>query len=185
MLGPKAPCLLTGGRWVDRVASRAADVPRIRDLGRITLYRTGSRAETTAGHPVAGPLLTRRLNTVLIAENWDEMLRVAASLNVRARHRVVDRGQAVLRGDRQNTLAAALKEYGPLRRAGYAARYLARKDYRRKISQQLNKGREHARTAPRRVLRPRRRRTPPAPAGLDRAGLACDRVLAEPAFVPL
>ena len=103
--------MLTRGRWVDRVASRAAAVPRIRDLGRITLYRTGSRAESTAGYPVAGPLLTRRLNTVLIAENWDEMLRVAASLNVRARHRIVGRGQAVLRRP-ANTLAAALKDYG-------------------------------------------------------------------------
>src|SRR5450759_5674698 len=54
--------------------------PRIRDLGKITLYRTGSRAETTTAYPVAGTLLTRRLNTALIAEHWDEMLRLAASL---------------------------------------------------------------------------------------------------------
>ncbi len=44
------------------------------------------------------------------------------------------------RADRQNTLAAALKEYGALRRTVYAARYLSREDYRRKISHQLNKG---------------------------------------------
>ncbi|MDV6248351.1 Tn3 family transposase, partial [Rhodococcus opacus] len=40
----------------------------------------------------------------------------------------------------QNTLAAALKEYGALRRTIYAARYLSDPDYRRKISRQLNKG---------------------------------------------
>jgi TnpA family transposase len=41
---------------------------------------------------------------------------------------------------RQNALAAALKEYGALRRTIYAAKYLADQDYRRKISRQLNKG---------------------------------------------
>ncbi len=41
---------------------------------------------------------------------------------------------------RQNTLAAALKEYGALRRTIYAARYLADETYRRKIARQLNKG---------------------------------------------
>jgi hypothetical protein len=32
--------------------------PRIRDLGKITLYRTGPRAEFTARYPSAGHLLT-------------------------------------------------------------------------------------------------------------------------------
>ena len=40
--------------------------PRIRDLGKITLYRTGPRASFTTRYPHAGPLLTRRLNTDLI-----------------------------------------------------------------------------------------------------------------------
>ena len=40
----------------------------------------------------------------------------------------------------QNALAAALKEYGALRRTIYAAKYLSDPDYRRKISRQLNKG---------------------------------------------
>lgn len=41
---------------------------------------------------------------------------------------------------RQNTLAAALKEYGALRRTIYASKYLSDPDYRRKIARQLNKG---------------------------------------------
>jgi TnpA family transposase len=40
----------------------------------------------------------------------------------------------------QNTLAAALKEYGLLRRTIYATRYLSDEAYRRRISRQLNKG---------------------------------------------
>jgi TnpA family transposase len=72
--------------------------PRIRDLGKITLYRLHPHGETVQAYPHAGPLLTRRINWQLIAENWDEMLRLAAQLEVRARHRVADRGQAVARG---------------------------------------------------------------------------------------
>ncbi|WP_346149652.1 Tn3 family transposase [Nonomuraea recticatena] len=40
----------------------------------------------------------------------------------------------------QNTLTAAIKEYGALRRTVYAARCLADETYRRRIARQLNKG---------------------------------------------
>jgi len=112
---------------------------RIRDLGKITLYRTGPRREVCDAYPLAGPLLTRRINTQLIIDNWDEMLRLAASLKYG--HLTASLIVAKLsRADRQNTLAAALKEYGALCRTVYAARYLSRPDYRRKIARQLNKG---------------------------------------------
>lgn len=52
--------------------------PRIRDLGKITLYRTGPKADFVARYPHVGPLLTRRANTELIAATWDDLLRVAA-----------------------------------------------------------------------------------------------------------
>jgi TnpA family transposase len=92
-------------------------------------------------YPLVDPLLTRRVNTQLIAENWDEILRLAVSreLEIRARHRLADRRETVPRRP-ADTLAAALKEYGALRRTIYAARYLSREDYRRRISRQLNKG---------------------------------------------
>jgi len=67
------------------------------------------------------------------------MLRVAASLKYGHVTASLIVGK-LSRADRQNTLAAALKEYGALRRTIYAARYLAGEDYRRKISRQLNKG---------------------------------------------
>ena len=113
--------------------------PRIRDLGKITLARMGSKADYTARYPRAGPLLTRRLNIALIVEHWDEMLRLAASLKYGHVSASLIVGK-LSRADRQNTLAAALKEYGLLRRTIYAARYLSREDYRRRISRQLNKG---------------------------------------------
>ncbi|WP_280459346.1 Tn3 family transposase [Nocardia carnea] len=113
--------------------------PRIRDLGRITLYRPGSRRETEARFPHAGPLMTRRANLELIAEHWDDLLRLAGSLKFGHGTASLLVGKLSASG-RQNTLATALKEYGALRRTVYAARYLSDPDYRRKISRQLNKG---------------------------------------------
>lgn len=113
--------------------------PRIRDLGKITLYRTGGRGDTLDAWPHAGPLLTRRINLRLIGDNWDEMLRLAASLKYGRVTASLIVGK-LSRADRQNTLAAALKEYGAMRRTVYAARYMSREDDRRKISRQLNKG---------------------------------------------
>jgi TnpA family transposase len=113
--------------------------PRIRDLGKITLYRTGPRAEFTATYPAAGPLLTQRLDVGLVAGQWDELLRLAASVAFGHTTASLIVGK-LSASDRQNTLAAALKEYGALRRTIYAARYLTDESYRRRIARQLNKG---------------------------------------------
>ncbi|WP_369028009.1 Tn3 family transposase, partial [Nocardia farcinica] len=113
--------------------------PRIRDLGKITLYRPGPRRDTEARFPHAGPLMTRRANLELIAEHWDDLLRLAGSLKFGHATASLLVGKLSASG-RQNTLATALKEYGAVRRTVYAARYLSDPDYRRKISRQLNKG---------------------------------------------
>ncbi|MEV0111562.1 Tn3 family transposase [Nocardia sp. NPDC050799] len=113
--------------------------PRIRDLGRITLYRPGPRGEAEARFPHAGPLMTRKANLELIAEHWDDLLRLAGSLKFGHATASLLVGKLSASG-RQNTLAAALKEYGALRRTIYAAKYLSDPDYRRKITRQLNKG---------------------------------------------
>ncbi len=113
--------------------------PRIRDLGRITLYRPGPRRDTEARFPHAGPLMTRRAALELIAEHWDDLLRLAGSLKFGHATASLLVGKLSASG-RQNTLATALKEYGAVRRTVYAARYLSDPDYRRKISRQLNKG---------------------------------------------
>jgi len=113
--------------------------PRIRDLGKITLCRTGSKPEAEAAFPLAGPLLTRRANLDLIAGHYDDLLRVAGSLKFGHATASLLVGKLSASG-RQNALAAALKEYGALRRTIYAARYLSDPAYRRKIFRQLNKG---------------------------------------------
>jgi hypothetical protein len=69
--------------------------PRIRDLGKITLYRTGPRADFTGRYPASGHLLTRRLNEDLITG----VRRRAAGGRLgqgRARQRRPGRRQAVL-----------------------------------------------------------------------------------------
>ncbi len=113
--------------------------PRIRDLGKITLYRTGPKSEVMSAFPLAGPLLTRRCNMDLIAGHWDDLLRLAGSLKFGHATASLLVGK-LSASSRQNALAAALKEYRALQRTIYAARYLSDPAYRRKISRQLNKG---------------------------------------------
>ncbi|MEV6228044.1 Tn3 family transposase [Saccharopolyspora shandongensis] len=112
---------------------------RIRDLGKITLYRTGPKQQVETHFPLTGPLLTRRCNLDLITAHWDDLLRLAGSLKFGHATASLLVGKLSASG-RQNALAAALKEYGALRRTIYAARYLSDPGYRRKISRQLNKG---------------------------------------------
>ena len=114
--------------------------PRIRDLGKITLYRTGPRANFTSRYPSAGHLLTRRLNEDLITDMWGDLLRVAASVKRGHATAALVVGKLCSSKRQQNALAAAIKEYGALRRTVYAARYLADETYRRRIGRQLNKG---------------------------------------------
>jgi TnpA family transposase len=113
--------------------------PRIRDLGKITLYRMDPQRDVSRHWPVAGPLLTQKINMGLIEENWDDLLRLAASIKFGHATASLIVGK-LSASSRQNALAAALKEYGALRRTVYAARYLADETYRRKIARQLNKG---------------------------------------------
>jgi TnpA family transposase len=79
------------------------------------------------------------VNVELIAEHWDDLLRLAGSLKFGHATASLIVGK-LSASSRQNALAAALKEYGALRRTIYAARYLSDPTYRRKISRQLNKG---------------------------------------------
>ncbi len=76
--------------------------------------------------------MTRKANLDLVAEHWDDLLRLAGSLKFGHATASLLVGKLSASG-RQNTLAAALEEYEALRRTIYAAKYLADPDYRRKI----------------------------------------------------
>ncbi|MEU9003847.1 transposase [Streptomyces sp. NPDC048551] len=113
--------------------------PRIRDLGKITLYRMGAKSDYEERFPKSGPLLTKRANLDLVADHWDDLLRLAGSLKYghATASMIVGKLSA---SSRQNALAAALKEYGAIRRTIYAAKSLSDEGYRRKVARQLNKG---------------------------------------------
>jgi TnpA family transposase len=114
-------------------------IPRMRDLTRVILVRDDTPAETRKAYPHAGPLLGARWNEALIGDCWPDLLRMAGSLKYgqATASLIVGKWSAA---SRQNTLAAALKEWGMLRRTIHTARYLSNPVYRRKISRQLNKG---------------------------------------------
>lgn len=98
-------------------ASRVS--PRIRDLGKITLVRDAKPGAINALYPTAGSLLSARWNEALVAECWPDLLRMAGSLKYgqATASLIVGKWSAA---SRQNTLAAALKEWGSLRRAIHA-----------------------------------------------------------------
>lgn len=88
--------------------------PRIRHLGKITLYRTGPRAEFIARYPRCGLLLTRRLNTDLITGMWDDLARVAASVKGGHATATLVVGKLCSSKRQQNAHTSAIKEYGAL-----------------------------------------------------------------------
>ncbi|TVL87801.1 hypothetical protein CD790_33025 [Streptomyces sp. SAJ15] len=75
----------------------------------------------------------------MVDPHWDDLLRLAGSLKYghATTSLVVGKLSA---SSRQNALAAALKEYGAIRKTIYAAKCLSDPAYRRKIARQLNKG---------------------------------------------
>ncbi|MET8335949.1 Tn3 family transposase [Streptosporangium canum] len=113
--------------------------PRMRDLTRVTLVRDDTPTEIGKRYPHAGPLLGARWNEDLISDCWPDLLRMAGSLKYgqATASLIVGKWSAA---SRQNTLAAALKEWGMLRRTLHTAKYLSDPVYRRRISRQLNKG---------------------------------------------
>ncbi|MGH2579169.1 MAG: Tn3 family transposase, partial [Actinomycetota bacterium] len=90
-------------------------------------------------YPHARQLITGRVDTNLITSQWDDLLRVAASLQRGwvSGSLLLERWQA---RPRQNPLTRALQEYGRLQRTLFLLHYLASPDYRREIGRQLNRG---------------------------------------------
>ena len=54
--------------------------PRIRGIGRLQLYRLGSGSSWRTRYPHAGTLLTQPIQTQLIADHWNDLLRLVGSM---------------------------------------------------------------------------------------------------------
>jgi TnpA family transposase len=112
--------------------------PRIAKLTDKRRWRPHEPAHYTRW-PHAGTLLGHHAQTELIAEHWDDLLRVGASLKMGhvSTSLLVARLQA---GSRQHPLAKALVEHGKLLRTLYALRWFTDEAFRRRIGRQLNRG---------------------------------------------
>jgi TnpA family transposase len=108
--------------------------PRLAGLPDTRLWGPGPAHDSPAGR-----LLKHRVKVDLIRRQWDDLLRLAASLD----QGTVTASLLVARlhaQQRRSTLAAALQDYGRLVKTEFVLRYLTRPVERRGIHRQLNKG---------------------------------------------
>jgi TnpA family transposase len=109
-------------------------VPRMRDLA----DRRLGTFEPAARYKELEPLIGRPINTAIILESWDEVVRLAASLKTKtvAPSVMLKKLSAY---KRQNRLDFALQEIGRIERALFTLDWLESKELRRRCLAGLNK----------------------------------------------
>lgn len=110
-------------------------LPRLKDLPDQVL----SRIDRDADHGALQPLLRGRINVELILEQWDQLVRLAASLKDRLTpaHVVMQR---VVNANASDRLAGALSQLGRLMKTLHILRYIQEEPLRDAIQLQLNRG---------------------------------------------
>lgn len=110
-------------------------MPRIRDLADQQLFKV--HREQTTGR--LEPLFRGAVNHELIGEQWDQLVRVAASLKNRLApaHLVVQR---LISSSPLDRLAKALAARGRVIKTIYILRYIQDEGLRRRVQLQLNRG---------------------------------------------
>lgn len=111
--------------------------PRLADIGEARFWRMN----VTTQYGALDRLARQRINTRLIEQNWDDMLRVAGSLKL-GTIRASELMRSLLRSPRPSTLARALGELGHIPKTLYLLSYVDDENYRRRILTQLNRGEE-------------------------------------------
>lgn len=109
--------------------------PRMRNLGDRKLFVIGPRADYA---PLA-PLIGGTANLSVVEENWDELLRLWASIGAGLVPPSVIL-KKIAAAPRQNTLAKALKEIGRIERSIFICDWLLEPVLRRRAHGNLNKG---------------------------------------------
>jgi TnpA family transposase len=109
--------------------------PRLAELKEARFWRM----DPTADYGPLNGLARHRINTNLIATNWDDILRVAGSLKVGTVH-ASTLVQALQRGGHPTTLGRAIAELGRIPKTLHLLNYIDDDYYRRRIQTQLNRG---------------------------------------------
>jgi TnpA family transposase len=109
--------------------------PRLADIGEARFWRM----DPAADYGVLNGLARHRVNTDLIARNWDDLLRVAGSL-ARGTISASELIGSLLRSSRPSTLTRAIGELGRVAKTLYLLSYVDDETYRRRILTQLNRG---------------------------------------------
>ncbi|MBN2881773.1 Tn3 family transposase [Candidatus Woesearchaeota archaeon] len=109
--------------------------PRISDIGSSRLWRIDKNAD----YGLLNNISRNKINLKLIYENWDEMLRVMASLKlgtVNATNLI----RMLQRSGKPTMLGRSIIELGRIFKTLHQLQYIDDPDYRRAILTQLNKG---------------------------------------------
>jgi TnpA family transposase len=109
--------------------------PRIADIGGARFWRIDPRADYGA----LDKLASHKVKTNLIAEHWDDLLRLAGSLKL-GLVQVHGLMRTLQTNDRPTRLARALEELGRVVKTLYLLNYIDDESYRRRILTQLNRG---------------------------------------------
>jgi len=109
--------------------------PRLADIGEARFWRIDRAADYG---PLTG-LARHRLNTDLIARNWDDLLRVAGSLKLGTLS-ASEFMRTLQSSSRTSTLARAIVELGRIAKTLFLLAYVDDETYRRRILVQLNRG---------------------------------------------
>lgn len=109
--------------------------PRIADIGGARFWRIDPKADYGA----LGRLATHKVNTGLIAQHWDDLLRLAGSLKL-GLVQVGGLMRTLQTNDRPTRLARALEALGRIIKTLYLLAYINDETYRRRILIQLNRG---------------------------------------------
>ena len=109
--------------------------PRLADIGEAQFWRL----DPTADYGVLNAIARSRVNTKLIVRNWDDLLRVAGSLQ-QGTVSASELMRSLLRSKRPSTLARAIGALGRIPKTLYMLAYVDDESYRRRILTQLNRG---------------------------------------------
>jgi len=109
--------------------------PRLADIGEARFWRL----DPTADYGVLNTIARSRVNTDLIIRNWDDILRVAGSLQ-QGTVSASELMRSILRSKQPSTLTRAIGALGRIPRTLYMLSYIDDEQYRRRILTQLNRG---------------------------------------------